>query len=446
MKYFLQFRLLFAIILVGSACDSSLLNTEPQLAISDQGVLVDQKSAEATLVGAYDVLQGYASGVIVNLDLASDNVVNFNNQNDIIPLQRPGGGGSFNAIYRLINQTNFLIKNLPALPEQTFQPGAKNRILGEAYFLRALGYFDLGRLYGGVQIVLEPTVSPDSHKGTQRSSLQETYAQVLIDLNRAEELLPAGLVRSRASKYAVYALKSRLYLYLENWEQAENYATKIIEDPSFNLVEPFSTFFQGRNTQESIFELIYSTMDRTGFWQNWLSPSDGGRHDYVPERSFVSKILNPDLGGTRKSQLKQTAEGSWDLILYGKQDGTSSIFLFRLAEQYLNRAEARLRKQNTDIAGSLQDLNKIKERAEVPQLDPAASVYTPVELLDEVLEERRFELGFEGFRFRDVIRFGKAAEIFGAINPILANPQNWVFPIPNTALDNDPDLTQNPGY
>lgn len=435
---------IFTIIFLQFACENGLLNTEPQLSISDQGVLIDQKSAEATLVGVYDILQGYANGTIVSLDLAADNVVNYNNQNDIIPLLRPTSGGSFSAIYRLINQTNFIIKNVPAVPDENFQPGGKNRILGEAHFLRAFGYFDLARTYGGVQIVLEPTDSPDSHKGVQRSSLSETLAQVLQDLNLAESLLPETINRTRASKHSTYALKSRLYLYLEEWEQAEHYASLIIDNQSFNLVEPFSIFYTAVNTEESIFELNYSTMDRTGFWQNWLSPADGGRHDYIPERSFVAEMLDQERGGTRRSLLKQTAEGSWDLILYGKQDGTSSLFLARLAEQYLNRAEARVRKGSPDLDGAVEDINAIRSRVQTPLLESAG--IDREGLLDIILEERRFELAFEGFRFNDVIRFGKAAEIFGEINPVLKDPNHWVFPIPNTALQNDPDLTQNPGY
>jgi len=428
-----------------AACDD-VLNKEPEQTISDQAVIVDANSAETALTGVYDQLQGYASSNLIGHELAADNVVAYNNQNNLIPDLTPSsGGGGFTNIYRLINQANFVLANVPNVSDPFFTEENRKRVLGEAYFLRALAYLDLGRTFGGVQIVLTPAITADAHTGIKRSSLEQTYARVLSDLNEAEALLPATVRRNRASRYTVYALKARLYLYTAQWSLAEEYAGKVIESTGYALVKPYANFFTGRNTQESIFELAYNTSDRNTFYTNWLSPADGGRHDYVPAREFVGLILDPQQGGSRKSLLKQTAEGGWDLIQYGKQDGTSSLFLFRIAEQYLIRAEARARKASPDLAGAVDDLNKIKARADVP-LFTLLPETTAAEVEEAVFKERRFELPFEGHRFTDVVRTNRAAEIFGSINPNLKNPQRWVFPIPLSAIQNDPDLDQNPGY
>ena len=437
------------VLLVGalwlSSC-SDLLNTEPEQNISDEAVIVDEKSANTALVGVYDALQGYATSNIIGVDLASDNVVNYNNQNNLVPDLTPNNaGGGFSAIYKMINQANFIIHLVPGVQDGFFTQEERNQVLGEAYFLRALGYLDLVKTYGGVQLVLTPATGPDTHKGTKRSTAEETYAQIGKDLDEAERLLKETVNRSRATRFSVYALKARYYTYIRNWEQAETYASKVIAHAGFKLVKPYSAFFTGKTTEESIFELVYSTSDRNSFYTNGLSPADGGRHDYIPAREFVSLLLDPAKGGARKSLLKQTAEGSWDLIQYGKPDGSSSVFVLRIAEQYLIRAEARAGKATPDLAGALADLNTIRTRSDVP-----ASALTPASPREQIslaiLEERRLELPFEGHRFVDVVRTGRAAAIFGAINPNRKNADFNILPIPLSAIQTDADLLQNPGY
>jgi tetratricopeptide (TPR) repeat protein len=435
------------ITLLGLTSCSRILDTEPQTTISDEAVIVDQKSAQAALTGVYDGLQGYATN-IVSLDLAGDNVVNFNAQNNVVANKTASGaGGGFSSIYSVINRANFVLNKVPSLSDGLVSPTTKNQILGEAYFLRGLAYFDLVKIYGGVQIVLEPATTADSHKGIKRSTKEQTYAQALADLNKAEELLPLTVNRNRANKFTVYALKARLYLYTEKWELAEEFATKSITNAAFKLVKPYSLFFTGKNTEESIFELAFSASDPSSFYTNWNSPDRGGRHDYIPERAFAGLLLDASLGGSRKSLLYQTPAGIYDLAEYSKQDGTSSIFLLRIAEQILIRAEARAKKASPDLPGSASDLNLIKARADVPLFD-----YTPLTTKEELLlaieNERRFELGFEGHRFLDVVRTGRAAAVFGAVNKELLKPDFWIFPIPQSDILRDPDLTdaQNPGY
>lgn len=428
-----------------SSC-KKVLETEPQANISDEAVIVDQKSALAALIGTYDALQGYVSGSIVSLELAGDNVVNFNSQNNVVANKTAdGGGGGFSGIYTTINRANFVISKVPALSETAITKADKNQILGEAYFIRALSYFDLAKTYGGVPLVLEPATAPTSHQGTKRSTKAQTYEQVLSDLNKAEELLTTTLNRNRANKFTVYALKARLYLYTEKWELAEENASKTIQSTNFSLVKPYANFFTGRNTTESIFEIAFSTSDKSSFYTNWSSPAQGGRHDYIPAREFVGLILDPKLGGARKSLLFQTPQGIYDLTQYSKQDGTSSIFILRIAEQYLIRAEARAKKSNPDLQGAVADLNTIKARADVPTLT-FSNTLTKENILLSIEDERRFELGFEGHRFADIVRTGRAAEVFGKINPNLKNPNFWIFAIPRTEIIQDPDLEQNPGY
>lgn len=438
----------FLLLLLGllAAC-SKTLDTEPQTSIADETAIVDKKSAQAALTGVYDALQGYASTSIIALDLAGDNVVNYNNQNVVVATKTAANtSAGFIPIYTAISRTNFLINKIPVLTDPFFTQVQKDQVLGEAYFLRGLAYFDLVKTYGGVQIILDPT----KYIGVKRSTKEQTYAQVLSDLDKAEALLPETLNRNLATRFAVYALKARFYLYNAQWELAAQYAGKTIaSSTNFSLVKPFSAFFTGKNTTESIFELAFSTSDKNTFYTNWLSAAEGGRRDYIPARQFINALLDPNAGGSRKSLIKQLTDGSWELIEYGKQDGTSSIFLLRIAEQYLIRAEALAQKTTPDLPGAVADLNAIRRRAEVPEF-----LYRPETAASEVLlaieNERRFELAFEGHRFIDITRTGRAATVFGALNPQLKDANFWIFPIPQSAVLDDPDNLggehQNPGY
>jgi len=434
-----------ALAILTASC-SKTLNTDPQTSISDEEAIIDGKSAQAALIGVYDGLQGYASSQIIALDLAGDNVVNYNNQNIVVATKTAAGtGGGFTSIYTAINRANFVITKVPTLADALFSAGQKNLILGQAYFLRALAYFDLVKTYGGVQIVLDPL----KYTGIKRSTKEQTYAQVLADLEQAETLLPETVNRNIANRFSVYALKARYYLYREQWDKAAEYASKLLSNNNFALVKPFSSFFTGKNTTESIFELAFSTADKNTFYTNWLSAAEGGRRDYVPARDFTALLLDPDKGGSRSSLIKQLPDGSWEVVEYGKQDGTSSIFILRIAEQYLIRAEARVKQTTPDLNGAVADLNAIRSRAGVPlfELTPATSAN---EILLAIENERRFELAFEGHRFVDVVRTGRAAAVFGPYNKQLTDQRYWIFPIPASAVLNDPDNlggeNQNPGY
>ncbi len=434
-----------------SSC-SKILDQEPQTDVSDNKSITDKKTALSALYGVYDNLQSYSSAIIIALDVASDNVVPFEDQNNIVPYRdvTTSTGAPFSAFYVTINRANFIIKRVPTIVDNQFTKQERDQVIGEAYFLRALTYFDLARFYGGVQIVTEPSERIDTHIGTERSSLDETYGQVLSDLNQAEQLITNTQDRSRASIYAVYALKARLYLYTKQWEQAEEYASKVIADQNFSLVKPFSSFYTGNLTREAIFELIFTEEDNTTFWRSWLSPADGGNQTYIPTPHLIESLLDPSKGGSRAAVIKESTieadKGVWNVQLYGKTNGTSSIFVLRLAEQYLIRAEARAKKNTPDLQGAVSDINAIQARADISPLFVLPSSAS-LSVIEQAIEnERQLELAFEGHRFNDIIRTGRVADVFESYNPLLKESYQWLFPIPESSIQKDPYLTQNPGY
>ena len=147
-------------------------------------------------------------------------------------------------------------------------------------------------------------------------------------------------------------------------------------------------------------------------------------------------------GGKRAQLINDKGDGVYVISEYAKQDGSSSIQVLRLAEQYLIRAEARLHKATPDVAGACADLNVIRSRAGLDDLDET----DPAALLRQVETERRYELAFDGHRFCDIVRTGRAAEVFGAYDNVFTNSDYWVLPFPNNAILADEDLEQNHGY
>ncbi len=438
---------IIGILLAGLAL-SSCLEQLPESSISSSGVIVDTKSAQVVLNGAYDAMQDCISTALITLNYAGDNVVLYSGQAVIVPQFKAAGtsgwdptaGGGYNSFYAAINQINTVLAYLPGVEGNV---DTKNRILGEAYFLRALAYFDLARLYGGVPIILDPSDSPDNGAGIKKSSNADVLARVESDLKEAVGLFDNSLSdRGRASKWAAYALLARVSLYQEDFTEAIQYSSLVIDSGLFSLCPEIRDFYTTVRSNESIFEFVFSSADKLSFYTYYLPSEKGGRLDYIPTPELSRELLDPTKGGKRAQLIEDKGDGVYVIMQYAKQDGSSSVQTLRLAEQYLIRAEAYLRQGTPDVDAALADLNVIRQRAELADL-PAADVAT---LLLQLETERRYELAFDGHRFNDIVRTGRAGTVFAAYDPVFANPNYWVLPFPNNVKLADPDLDQNEGY
>ncbi|HXO76907.1 MAG TPA: RagB/SusD family nutrient uptake outer membrane protein, partial [Puia sp.] len=212
-------RSIYVVLLFGvfaSSC-KKFLTENPNNALPAGQSVTDAGTARAAILGAYDGVQNYYTGSNANYvtlgTITADNVV-FNGtlsqylqlDQNAIPADNVTTVATYQLIYKAINAANSVIAYVPAVTDPTLSATEKNSILGEAYFIRALGYFDLGRGWGGVQLQLKPTELLDALKGIKRSSLEDTYAQVAADLTQAEQLLPEdGATRNRAQKSAARA-------------------------------------------------------------------------------------------------------------------------------------------------------------------------------------------------------------------------------------------------
>lgn len=434
-----------------------MLDPQPVNAVSDENPIFDLTSSQTALRGVYRALGNtgyygeswvtlgfYPSGDIKNLTTGgASNLVTVNFRSDDVNFST-----TWSAIYVTVNRANNIISKVPGVSDPQLTQALKNQYVGEAKFIRALCYFDLARGWGGVQLVLEPTGSLTNIPNRSRSTLDETYAQVLKDLTDAESLLPpnAELNKIRVTKETVWALRARVHLYKQEWALAEEYAAKLIAPGKYKLVKPFSAWFANSVTgsDESIFELEFSAQNPSTIRSQMQHPINGGTYRYAPTDAFVQILRDKDISGGRRAlidSVTQTGITQWFGNLYYRKNATDPAYILRIAEMYLIRAEARV--HNADLSGALDDLNEVRSRANVPLSTSA----TEDDLLLDIENERRVEFALEPHRWFDLVRTGRAKAVLEALSSATkVDPWETVFPIPALQVQLDKNLQQNFGY
>lgn len=450
-KSIISFRNITTLFLVFSLVScKNFLEIESQNSVSDKVTITDKASAETALRGAYNALSnsayyglsyqsiGYLSGD--NLTFTGTQIILNEFVLHTVRSDNSYVSDTWNGIYKTINRANHVIQKVPGVTDLKLTAALKDQLVGEAHFLRALSYFDLVRLWGGVQIVLTPTVSVEEKAGIARSSVAETYAQVLKDLEAAEPLLPETTNRFRATRKTVWALRARYHLYRGEWADAEKYAAKLVADQAnYSLRSPYSSFFAGNvtGTTESVFEINYSTTNVNTHRTSWQPTANGGNRNWIPNTNFLNLLFNAEIGGNRKDMVAQTTTApiTWYGNMYYRNPATDPSYVIRIAELFLIRAEA-LAQQNK-LTEALADLNAVRTRAGLA----ASPAKTQSEVLLAIENERRLEFAFEPHRWFDLVRTGRAAAVLG-----LTDANRYLLPVPLTELQADPALKQNPGY
>ena len=433
-----------ALLFLHASCKKYLEET-PNNALPTESSITDANTARAAVIGAYDRLQAYYASSFPTLGtITTDNVI-FNGtlseylqlDQNAIPTDNVITVAAYQGMYRAINSANSVIAALPGISDPLLTAAEKDKLLGEAYFIRALSYFDLARGWGGVQLQLQPTTDLQGLKGVKRSTLDQTYDQVLADLTQAELLLPEdATTRNRAQKSTARALRARLHLYRKQWAEAETYATQVISNAKYALVKPYKAFFTAPfQSTESVLELAYSVNDRNTYWNLWYPSSAGGQFTLKPSDALIAKLNNPAVGGTRNSLIAGTGSTVYGVLYNTTSTGTDPSYVIRIAELYLIRAEART--QLNKLSEAAADLNAIRTRADVPP----TTATTKEALLQAIEDENGLEFAFEAHRWFDLVRTERAGAVLG-----LSNKNFWLFPIPYSDVLSDPDVTQNPGY
>lgn len=363
----------------------------------------------------------------------------------------------WNYLYNYIYQANAVIEGLEKPNHVSYM--LRQQLIGEAKFIRALCHFYLVNIYGDVPLIT--TTDYRINAVVSRTPEDEIYKKIIADLIDAQSLLtveyrtPLGGItvdRVRPNKAAVAALLSRVYLFIEEWAKAEEMATRIItnEFGQFSLSSDLSTTFT-KASSEAIFQLEMNTLGfNTPDAALFLLNANGGPNNVLPftlSNAFVSQFDSRDL--RRKNWID--SKGTYFFPSKYKLHYTPEIpaneypVLFRLAEQYLIRAEARAKQNN--LIGAISDLNVIKIRAGLPSIEVTQDIS---QVIKEIFKERQLELFTEyGHRWMDLKRSNLVDSVMTVAT--LAKGGTWhpyssLYPIPFAEIDQNPNLTQNIGY
>lgn len=452
--------------MVFTSCDEELeLRPEDQLTLDTS--FDNEANARGVLTGAYstaqqdDVLNGTRQAIA---DWMADNVDfvgSFPTFNDISQFSHLSDNTSIFAIwddhYEVIGATNLVIKFVPTVEDDGFTQEERDELIGEAKFLRALTHFSLANIFaqpysltGGsnlaVPLVLEPFEG--TVENPSRATLNEVYNQVESDLRDAAAVLGDG-DPSKASKGAANALLSRLFLYKQEYDKAAEFADMVINNPAYSLASGYD--FYNTLDQEFVFTLVNSAVDGQDSGQGFsglYNPVPTGRGDAPFTVNLIEAyggLSTSDKRFTDLTQIGTDAQQNDDRVFTSKYpDGitnSDNAPVIRITEMYLTRAEANFRNGTEIGATPLADINRLRERAGLAPLTAITSV-------DQILNERRLELAFEGHRRMDLLRVLQPLRRPGMPNAGESDPGDLktIFPIPNREVDLNPNLEQNPGF
>lgn len=372
--------------------------------------------------------------------------------------------------YYTIARANNVINNLDDKVGVDATQQQVNNVKAEALFIRALCYFDLVITYCqpynynateddkmGVPLVL---VTENGKPA--RDSKENVYNQIVADLLQAESIMADDYVRSGVTdkaatptKPAIQALLSRVYLYMNKWQEAANYATKVISNKKYELApaDTYAAMFSAATAPEGgeiIFEVYGS--DKNEYWDNsgWAhlpymtTTDDQGSHGDVCATKDLYDLYSE--GDVRKSMFKQHGNDYFPTKYSGKPKDSdpkyTNIPILRLSEMYLNRAEAIINGASVQGVTAESDLRKIATVRGASQTAAATK--------QGVFDERRRELAFEGHITADYARCNKSMtrkDFDDSKNKDVAFPSfMWALPIPNRERTANPNVAQNPGY
>lgn len=441
------------------SCESFVDVELPASQLNSSAVFQDYATADAALTNIYSkirdrgFLTGNASGLSSKLGTYTDEMIpyglpantSFNFYYTTILPSNPEISEYWNTAYNQIYAANAIIEGVAK--STNIAPERMNQLTGEALFIRALSHLYLVTLFGDVPYVIETDYRKNSVAA--RMPTAQVYDRIIKDLEESGKLLintASSPNRSRPDQFAVKALLARTYLYNSMYAEAANEASAVINKSDvFELEIDLNQVFL-LNSSETIWQLQSATQGQnTKEGLNFIFLS-GPPSLVALSENLVNSFTSDDL--RKSSWIKSVKDGTsiWFHPFKYKQKNytTSSLeysIVFRLAEQYLIRAEARARQG--DLIGAVEDLNKIRNRAGLQN----TTAGTKEELLQSILQERRLEFFSEyGHRFFDLKRFNELDAQLSLIKPSWKS-YGALFPIPQNEISTNPYLRpQNPGY
>lgn len=386
-------------------------------------------------------------------------------------------GGIWNAGYAAINKANVLLKglddNAAKFVPPTFPEGFAAKVTqykAEARFVRAVSYFYLLQIYArsygatasgtspGLPLRLKAETGSDNND-LARSTVAEVYAQIIADLDFAEQNLPLSYTDELTNvthphRNSAIAFKTKVFLAQSKWSDVIREADKLVPASA-----PYSTttgvkhalqasiatvFAVPQTTSESIFSLVFTNQDNPGTQQQfgfYYLPTGNGEYYLNP-----SGILG-DAGWKTTDARRQfvlTSGGRQWLTKYASPTPfTDKAPIIRYAEVLLNLAEARVRSTNSVDERAVQLLNAIRTRSDATTKWTTADFTSANALTDAILKERRIEFLGEGLRAIDIRRLNVAFPAKGTVPSIIPTDPTYLWAIPASELTANKLATRN---
>lgn len=474
------------------ACSEDFLTKSPEDSINTSNFFQIETDAVTAINGAYQPLQWpklynmrmwttdiMAGNSIVGAGGGTDGIETQDEANFVTASDNQGVLDLWRGPWPGILRCNIILQKVP---EMTISETVKNRVLGEAYFLRAHYYFILVRFFGDVPLTLKP-VEPGDDLRPFRTPKADVYKQIISDLNQAITLLPpkeqySGNDVGRASKGSATGMLAKVYLTLGDWQKVVDLCDQV-KGLGYSLNANYGDNFSSstENSNESLFEIQYVSDAGMGFWDNenqasWLSTFTGPRgSDLVaggwgwnqPTQEFMNSYETGDLrkdvtafyDGCPKFDGKDYKK-SWSMTGFNLRkflvplsavssyDNSPLNFpVLRYADVLLMKAEALNELGRTTEAAA--PLNEVRTRAGLGNVTGLAKDAFRA----KVLNERRMELAFEGQRWFDLVRINNGQygiDFLKSIGKSNMSSKFLLFPVPQKERDANPNLTQNTGY
>ncbi len=455
------FTLVIFLAIIFSSCKNFLEIDPPKTSLAKETVFQSDDQATSAMTGIYSTLRssGYASGgqssVAYYAGVSSDEQIGYHVNNipffeNALNPQLSTVSSIYSGPYKSIYSANSILEGL-ALSNQ-LTPDVKAQLEGEALFIRAFAYFYLVNMFGSVPLHLSTDYRVTSV--APKAGISKIYEQIISDLKLAESLLVESYPttgRVRPNKSTAQAMLARTYLYLRDWQNAEKYASIVINKTTlYSLVALDSIFLA--NSQETIWQLMPIASSNTNegallilqatptqvslrnsFVLNGFEPNDKRKEAWIKTYS--------DNTGTYYYPFKYKVRSSTTVTEYS--------MVLRLAEQYLIRAEARINDGKIDVG--ITDLNIIRLRPLASGINAniiplLSTTLSQSDALQAVEQERKIELFSEwGHRWFDLKRTGRAISVLSPLKPQWQD-YDVLYPIPQDEVSRNSNITQNDGY
>ena len=508
LKYNLKISIVAVVALLAT---TSCLDKYPGSAILEEQSMQTYEDAEQLVTGIYSKFKSGSlhNGYITLLpDIQTDMVYavdGYSNQYGSLWLWQIRSTTSeiesvYASLYSVISNCNFFLEKVGQVEANIFNDSQLTSLgyyKGEVYTLRALAYSELIKLFCEAYdpATAKQTMGVVLRKGyskteaAERASLYDSYQFVLADLAKAEELLDSDYDQyssDYATKAMAEALHARVALYMQDWETAIEYSTRLIENRAFALSSASEAYTGGQTFFQYMWNYDLAT---EVIWRIRLTPQSPGAMlgsaflnftndyanfypDYVPAQWVLNLYAQNDYRYDAYFYQTQTgyAHGLvWPLLVkyYGNGDFINSYQLyhvsmpkpFRLAEQYLIRAEAYCRKESPNFSAASADLTELRESRFAS--GAGAMSLSEANFMQNIAEERVRELYMEGHRLQDLKRWGK---LYNEGKGVVRTPQSsslaegsslkrplddymYVWPIPRHEIEAPGSkIKQNPGY